>query len=321
MEIPKQLRQDVRSGGVTLVLGAGVSKSWGAPLWSELVAALAAEAGVDGPVDGGLFEVWLEHIAGKLGRRFPEALRKTVYRTARPIDVRSIRTGTETLPVLARLLARELSGDTEARVRRVVNFNVDDLLNRAVNALVGAARARAGQPPALKVIPRASHHPMNGGRERSLSVYHPHGYLPSKKSRWHEDAPDTLVFTDQQYWQTTRSPLSFANRVMASALHDSHCIFIGLSMTDVNLRRWLALRADELEADKRSLFEQRPEPDPKALQRSIRDALERHWWVRTGAPAPLASLLEQRGVRSVVLPSWAELGTLIDALFGGEHLA
>ena len=68
-----------------------------------------------------------------------------------------------------------------------------------------------------------------------------HGYLPQRASApWHEPAPDALVFTDAQYWASSASPHSYANRVMATALHDSHCVFVGTSMSDVNVLRWLA---------------------------------------------------------------------------------
>ena len=86
-----------------------------------------------------------------------------------------------------------------------------------------------------------------------MPIYHIHGYLPRVRKSG-RDAPDTLVFTDRQYWDSVASPASFANRVMANALHDSHCVFVGLSMTDVNLMRWLGTHASEVRNDKRSEF-------------------------------------------------------------------
>src|SRR5215468_3452489 len=63
------------------------------------------------------------------------------------------------------------------------------------------------------------------------------------------------VFTDSQYWSTSATTTSFANRVMASALSEGQCVFIGLSMTDINLLRWLALRNLDRDRDQ-LLFEQ-----------------------------------------------------------------
>ena len=56
------------------------------------------------------------------------------------------------------------------------------------------------------------------------------GFIPSD-AKLSRNYAHTLVFTDSQYWATTTSLLSLPNTIMGSALHDSTCIFVGLSMT------------------------------------------------------------------------------------------
>jgi hypothetical protein len=238
--------------------------------------------------------------------------------------------GGGTLGALARTLVAEAARGPLRRVVRVVSFNVDDLLTEACRALAPPA-----SPPLLKPLVRASHHPERGVGEQPVPLYHLHGYLPRRTrrggdaqgARWHEEAPDALVFTDAQYWASVAEPMSFANRVMSFVLHDSRCVFLGLSMTDLNLLRWLALRANEVEADKALQFS-RDAASPERVARAQRQALCRHFWVRA-APAPgdaatpfLADYLQLRGVRSVELPGgWGELPALLQALLPtGPHL-
>ena len=195
----------------------------------------------------------------------------------------------------------------------------------------GSSAQPPGSPPLLKPLVRASHHPERGLGEQPLPLYHLHGYLPQRTrraghaqgARWHEEAPDALVFTDAQYWASVAEPMSFANRVMSFVLHDSRCVFLGLSMTDLNLLRWLALRAQEVEADKATQFA-RDAASPARVLRAQRQALCRHFWIRAAskpdspeasATAFLSRYLEVRGVRSVELPGgWPELPALLDAL-------
>lgn len=209
----------------------------------------------------------------------------------------------DTLRVLADLLRSEQQR-TNPRVARVITFNADDLLEREVHAGLDP-----DDPPVVWVLARASHHPappVGAGGQRPVPVYHVHGYLPrDPEERSWADAPDTLVFTDAQYWSSVASPMSFANRVMVHAMHDSHCIFIGLSMTDLNITRWLGVRYNEIVADRQT--QRAAVPDGAQSVDSLqRRSIRRHYWVRTAsaAPALVSDHLERRGVTSVVLPTW-----------------
>ena len=258
------------------------------------------------------FELIEERLASKLPRRgglaFAGALRKLLYR-----DEAAARQD-DTLAVLADVLRQEQSGRW-SRIQRVITFNVDDLLEREVQGDISYR-----QQPIIWPISRASNHPR---RERGangrppIPVYHLHGFLPKKLKAWHLAAPDTLIFTDAQYWASCASPLSFANKIMSHALHDSHCVFIGLSMTDINLIRWLGIRFNEICDDKREQFKQKaatPHSAHKRRHGSIekeiraaqRRAISRHYWIRTEASADwlFRSFFLRRGVASVIIPSW-----------------
>src|SRR5204863_4742116 len=108
------------------------------------------------------------------------------------------------------------------------------------------------------VVTRPTHFAVRDESARPIPVYHIHGFLPSNIASNYGGPPGRtfstlydhmLVFTDAQYWSTSATALAFANRVMLSALSESQCLFIGLSMTDINLLRWLALRTLERDRD------------------------------------------------------------------------
>ncbi len=279
---------------VTLVLGAGVSFDRGAPTWraltrelylkafGELPAALEGDA-ADAFVD----PMALELVRDRLGEAsFATALRRRLY----PSSGKFVRLpASSTLAALAEIVRAQQSSASR-RLTRIVSFNADDHLEREVHrgrdwlaAPIAWPIARESQPP------RATG---RGGRA-PVPVYHVHGFLPRDPERaqraW-QDAPDTLVFADDEYWASMAEPLSFPNRVLAAALHDSVCVFVGTSMRDLNVLRWLGLRQTAHVRDARAAGR-----DEASSQR----ALSRHFWLTGDSPSPLSRVLERRGVARV----------------------
>ena len=109
------------------------------------------------------------------------------------------------------------------RIAAVVTFNYDDLLNEAV--------ARAGK----RVIPiygeRQAHVPAY-----ALPFYYVHGYLPRDQLKRHTD-PEHFVLCREEYHRVFKSPYAWQNIVPIHLLRTCICIFIGASMTDMNMRR------------------------------------------------------------------------------------
>ena len=327
------LRQAVEERAITFVLGAGVSKPRGVPdwrgltrlLWTNLLSEksvplwlrdndqalsatrewlsqsgspeLAPRVCLDTPhplADQMAIELLRERTGNDA--KFVEALRSALYATAtRHPDPN------DTLGVLSQVLVAQQAAESR-RVLRVITFNADDHLETEGNRGHSVKR-----DPVLWPIARESGHPrMSRGAngKAPIPVYHVHGFLPRHGAvqRW-RDAPDTLVFTDAEYWATVASSLTFANRVMAQALHDSSCIFVGTSMYDVNLIRWLGVRYNAICNDVASQHGQ----SRAATRKRAHDALSRHFWIRNESSDPhglISELLLARGVRSVRLEAW-----------------
>ena len=117
-----------------------------------------------------------------------------------------------------------------------------------------------------------------------------------------EAVPESLVFTDAQYWSSVATPLAFANFVFANALHDSSCIFIGLSMTDLNIIRWLGLHATEFRSEYERELAYMGHWDAQGPA-----SYTRHCWIRPDSSDPsglLTRFLSRRGVYSYKLQHW-----------------
>jgi hypothetical protein len=223
----KKLRSSYDSSGVTLVLGAGVSVSCAAPSWAELLLRLHNLAtSKQWSVDlSGLSEVYSESVAadGPLisarlavagaddqSDEFRTQLRAEIYRGVEP-NRRS-----DLVAQLARL-AQCCEG--RAGIKSVLTYNYDVLLEEEFDQLGRGYRR-------LDRNDRGSSH--------GIEIRHVHGFLGRSKldHEW-------VVLTERAYHSEYASPFSWSNVVQLNAFRESSCLFVGLSMTDPNLRRML----------------------------------------------------------------------------------
>jgi SIR2-like domain len=360
---------------VTLVLGAGVSRGRGLPLWSELLQEawkkvsdkdpysesnallfrarqVCAEAGIPAEFIRRLdfyrhpleYQLGFESIFNQLrwskkrtvvetklkrskreqaaaakflsneqrtSEIFAALLRKILYRSQKNNVSANFR-GNDTLSLVAQAVRRSaLAPIGERIVTRVITFNVDDILEQNANGggrLVARPVARSTDIVHL-------------GDRKTIGIYHVHGFVPQDPKRYPYYAQDgsiiadirlpieSLVFTDEQYWQTVGDPSGFAARVFSQAL-SGICVFIGLSMTDINLLRWLAQYSTEVKRDFRSMAAGWTDSDNIEFN-AWREG-SRHYWITDQAFAKdadfgmrvLKSVLHNRGVEIIRIPSW-----------------
>lgn len=339
----QSLANAIRAGGVSLVLGAGVSLSRGVPSWFGLVKTLwgklqpphlppdwlEGNEAIPHPL---ALQIVMEEIEGAI--KYELAKQQNIKaECVDPIQVHDMlvqrisaelynqpekQLSNDTLGVLVELLRRDQKSERRV-IQQVITFNADDLLERNANRDVDA-----GKEPVLFPVPRASFHPRFGmcaNGKPPIAVFHLHGFVP-RSPLYPRGAPDTLVLTDAQYWASVANPSSFANRVMGSALQNTRCIFIGLSMTDVNMMRWLGIRHHEFMADRFSYYEHINVGKASAKYKAER-AMNRHYWICTEKDDPtllITSHLERRGVTTVRLPAWGQpFSELMTKCFGAAY--
>jgi hypothetical protein len=376
------LAQQLKRGQqVTLVLGAGVSRSRGLPLWSDLLreawktvngkdpyaedtrllercktACRASAVPTDfierldlhrHPLELQLaFERifdelrWsnIEELQKRLRLRpklvrataglsaerraehlFSDLLRRILYRGQPRGKPRWNGRRADTLSLVAAAIRCDAERPgTGRKIARVITFNVDDLLERVVNSGTSVWKPR--------VFPvRWSSDTNNPPRNGAIAIYHLHGFVPLNPESYPFYSRDegimevplpleSLVFTDEQYWRAVGNPGDFASRVFAHALGGT-CVFIGVSMTDINLLRWLALHSIEVKRDLQYMTASWK--DSFDIVYAQFTELSGHYWITVGSSDPTRGatsdfgaemlrrvLSDDRGVRCVDIPSW-----------------
>jgi hypothetical protein len=337
---------------VTLVIGAGVSIKRGIPSWSELAQAVwkdvfprrrspwvrdrngysPAELPQFLPI---VFELVYRELKDEA--RFFAVLRKHLYAMAQFPRGRAFAASNVSLAVIARLVVAEYNRGAGRRIQSIITFNADDLIEQAIGWASGMGDS--DPPPNIAgAVARSTHRLIP---DTAVPIYHVHGFLPSdgrkrvSKSDHRSSflGPERmLVFTDSQYWSTSAGDFSFANRIVNTALSENVCVFIGLSMQDINLLRWLALRAldrdrDQFDFGKAMLLkwlDEREGGDSQELLFGIRNFLSggqgrisptldkhfrRHFWIRPPQTDPggfLTEFLSYRGVNAVDIRAWKD---------------
>jgi hypothetical protein len=201
-----------------------------------------------------------------------------------------------------------------------VTFNADELLRDALR------RRRGERGQYWRTADHAVYEQPAGRGAQPVPIYHVHGMLP-RGGAFEGLSEHRLVFTDSQYWSSGTSQASLANRTMNAALADSHCVFVGLSMTDSNLLRWLGLRYNQI-ADETHEQARRVQREGASSvlsgaydSRQLDARIAGHFWIRAAGDDPtglLSEFLHRRGVEAVELPSWGDgsFGALLRECFG-----
>jgi len=132
---------------------------------------------------------------------------------------------------------------TGAKVRSVITYNFDDLIERGLQ---------------LKSIQHRSIYTDNEAYDPDeLPIYHVHGFLPEDVKTYERLEKSTLVFSEEGYHQIYTEAYHWSNLVQLTNLRENNCLMIGLSMTDPNLRRLLDISARNLDRPKHFAFMRR----------------------------------------------------------------
>ena len=116
-------------------------------------------------------------------------------------------------------------------IQAIINYNFDDLIETNLEKL----RLNYRSVYTEGVIPEND----------EIGVYHVHGFLPRKSDAYENLTKSLLVFSEEGYHKLMLEPYNWANMIQLNYLTSNTCLFIGLSMTDPNLRRLLDIAAQK----------------------------------------------------------------------------
>lgn len=232
-----------KNKNITLFLGAGVSVSGGLPSWDDLLKNLAQE--INPEMNPSILSpTHLEKIKG-------------VTNHSSIIMARYMRVGKDQPPIKPKPLVTTLFNDAlhkalyggrsnyefkslidslmwlicNKTVKAVITYNFDDYLETVLDN---------------KNIPYQSI--ANGGRLDAgrFPIYHVHGLLPLNTNNTHIPNP---VLTEEAYHGLYQDAYQWSNVEQLHALNNTTCVFIGLSMTDPNIRRLMEISMMKNETD------------------------------------------------------------------------
>lgn len=238
----ESLKTLAKGGNITLFLGAGVSVSGGLPNWNTLLENIIRE--INPNQDPSILsDIHIEDIQKasnwssiimarymRVGKDHPmeynptnkngfnKALYRALYGTLGSYNDMPLINSIEKLI-------------SDGKVNSVITYNYDDYLettleknNIPVQTIGNGERLTAGYFP----------------------IYHVHGFMPLDKNNPYIPNP---VLTEESYHKLYQDAYQWSNVEQLHALNNSTCVFIGLSMTDPNIRRLMEISMMRNETD------------------------------------------------------------------------
>lgn len=239
------LKEALIDNQLTLVCGAGVSRDSSIPDWNDLLVNILNETFFNNDSNVPESKVLAEDllslmpqsnlILGKylrlvLKEDFEKVVQKHLYlyyNQDRDCELSTIVQGheiinyaleTNMMKAIVELARPKRRGK---RLESIITFNFDDLIECALSKhkIEYCSIWKEGQTCGMDALP----------------VFHVHGFLPNQRE---VDTPN-LVFSEESYHTQFIDPYSWSNLIQLNTFSTNICLFVGLSLSDPNLRRLL----------------------------------------------------------------------------------
>lgn len=201
-------KKSIRRDNVTLFLGAGVSASAGAPAWDNLLEHLCIKKGIS-KLDSDINSITKgRYVIDQYKKQNKDLNQTDFYTDIREILYKRVRESK---------LVEAISKIAQKRnVRSIITYNYDSLIEEEINKVNNICESIYDKK-----------------RTNKLPIYHVHGYV--SESGEHSD----LILGEQEYHDVYAEAYNWGSVEQLHALCRTTCFFIGLSMSDPNLRRLL----------------------------------------------------------------------------------
>lgn len=221
---------------LTLVCGAGISRDSSIPTWNELLINILNEiysneqsSNTDNNVTAEALLSLMPQSNLILGKYLKIILKDDFDKTVQKHLYLNYNSFYEHKPVNPNLETNIMNAIVElSRPKRrgkqlesIITFNFDDLIEDALSnhSIEHVTIWKEGQVYGMDALP----------------IFHVHGFLPNKKNF---EEPN-LVFSEESYHSQFIDPYSWSNLIQLNTFSTNVCLFIGLSLSDPNLRRLL----------------------------------------------------------------------------------
>jgi hypothetical protein len=199
---------------------------------------------------------------------------------------------------LAEAMTRAIENDLPPS--HVMSFNAEPLLLVLINAYV-----RVNTQLPVKKIFDVSLRGISYKRTDRMPFHFWHGLLPlpGEKPLRAAASIDKLIFSETEYLGLAGSMFSWQSAVFLNAAMTNSIVFVGLSFSDPNLRRWLG-------------FVHRNRMEELRRVGVKTDASTRHYWIRTRPSSKvqeewIEAAVAHLGVRVVWIEKWTQVGACL----------
>ncbi|KKN48782.1 hypothetical protein LCGC14_0649270 [marine sediment metagenome] len=258
---------------LVLVLGAGVSVEYGLPSWDTLLQKLLLTSFQDQTAQDPKKSIVLaklftkvfspnpliaarylsnhyKNITSNESNSFEKAVRSALYEQIKKNHK------SELFDEITKLC---VSPGKTPNLDSIITYNYDDILENHLKD--------TGVEVQYKSIHKNGVQPESG----QLPIYHVHGYLP-RRGRIIESSLVTL--SEDVYHKQYSDIYSWNNMVQINKFRDKVCLFIGLSLTDPNLRRILDIANSQRGKNKSQHYALRRKYDRNVLREQLENILQ-----------------------------------------------
>ena len=223
---------------LVLFLGAGVSVDAKVATWDDLISELFVEL-IDRKLSENGIEIDEERrtklaqeakkqntgtpllqarfLKEGMGNEFEEIVRKILYKNVKETSA--------LIEAIGRLCVPKRG---KFGIKAIVSYNFDDLIEKEFKRIQQEFRSVYNE----EIV-----------SPNELGIYHVHGFLPNEKSNEAQESRSLLVFSEDGYHKLMRDSYNWVNLLQLNFFVNDVCLFVGLSMTDPNLRRLLDVSA------------------------------------------------------------------------------
>jgi hypothetical protein len=184
----------------------------------------------------------------------------------------------------------------------IITFNADSLLHSLlVLYSIKNNFDKTGEYNQPKIIFKKVTRPFQDYAE-NIPIFHLHGSLSPKnpKATKNRDTRESLIFLESSYTEIASQMHNWAQTNFLYNSQNSKLIFVGLSMSDPNIRRWLSWTNHTYLSELNQMTGGRGIAIP-------------HLWIKTKASSNdiqdfLDVSLRHMGVKIAIIENWGELG-------------
>jgi NAD-dependent SIR2 family protein deacetylase len=231
--LSEEIKNRYSNNELVLVLGAGISASCKIPTWDRLMDNLLSDTFEENRSSSSVYPTIFKHIYRPnylMTARYISNLYekdKFVDRVKELLYSKEI-VNSELISEIANLCIHERKIDS------VITYNYDDLLEENI-------RIKKDEQ-----IFESIHKDACTLDKNKLPIFHVHGFLPRNDKM---ETATSIVLTEDSYHEQYQNIYSWQNIIQIDKFSNKSCLFIGISLTDPNMRRLLDIAKRQVRKD------------------------------------------------------------------------